>query len=43
MSAQIINLSAWRVAHAAPAGLYVEALRVWMWPVRFWLACWGVK
>ena len=43
MSAQIINLSAWRVAHAEPVGLYVEALRVWMWPVRFWLACWGVK
>jgi hypothetical protein len=23
--------------------LYLELLRVWMWPVRVWLAWWGVR
>jgi hypothetical protein len=43
MSAQIINLHAWRVAHSERPALCLELLRVWMWPVRVWLAWWGVR
>lgn len=43
MSAQIINLHAWRVAHSERPALYLELLRAWMWPVRVWLALWGVR
>ena len=42
MSAQIISMQAWRVAHSERPALYSELLRVWMWPVRVWLAWWGV-
>jgi len=43
MSAQIINLQAWRVAHSERPALCSELLRVWVWPVRVWLALWGVR
>lgn len=43
MSAQIISMQAWRVAHSELPALYSELLRVWMWPVRVWLAWWGVR
>ena len=42
MTAQIINLRAWRLAHSEPASMYSEVLRVWLWPVRVWLAWWGI-
>lgn len=42
MSAQIINLQAWRVAHSERPALCLELLRVWVWPVRVWLALWAV-
>ena len=39
MTAQIINLQAWRDAHMAPAeGFYAEAIRMWMWPAQVWPA-----
>ena len=40
MTAQIINLQAWRVAHSERPALCLELLRAWMWPVRVWLAWW---
>jgi len=44
MSAQIISMQAWRVAHSDKAvRLRLELLRVWVWPVRVWLAWWGVR
>ena len=43
MSAQIINLQAWRVAHSERPALCLELLQVWAWPVRVWLALWGVR
>lgn len=43
MSAQIIRMQAWRVAHSERPALYSELLRAWMWPVRVWLAWWGVR
>lgn len=43
MSAQIISMQAWRVAHSERPALYSELLRVWMWPVRVWLAWWWVR
>ena len=43
MTAQIINLQAWRVAHSERPALRLELLRVWVWPVRVWLAWWGVR
>ncbi len=42
MSAQIINLHAWRVAHPGKAvrvRLVYDPL--WMW--RVWLAMWGIQ
>lgn len=46
MTAQIIDLRTWRIEHSehlrAPAGLYSELLRASLWPLRVWLACWGV-
>ena len=39
MSAQIINLHAWRVAHSERPALCLELLRAW--PVRVWLAWLG--
>lgn len=41
MTAQIISMQAWRVAHSERPALYSELLRVWMWPVRVWLAWLG--
>ena len=41
MSAQIINLHAWRVAHSERPALCLELLRAW--PVRVWLAWLGVR
>ncbi len=38
-----INLQAWRVAHSERPALCLELLRVWVWPVRVWLALWGVQ
>lgn len=38
MSAQIISMQAWRVAHSERPALCLELLRGWMWPVRVWLA-----
>ena len=43
MSAQIINLQAWRVAHSERPALCFGLLRARMWPVRVWLALWGVR
>lgn len=44
MTAQIIELSACRAAHpdkAVRVRLVYDPL--WMWPVRVWLALWGVR
>jgi len=43
MSAQIINLQEWRVAHSERPALCLELLLAWVWPVRVWLAWWGVR
>lgn len=43
MSAQIISMQARRVVHSERPAMYSELLRVWMWPVRVWLAWWGVR
>lgn len=43
MSAKIIELQAWRVAHSERPAMYSELLQVWAWPVRVWLAWWGVR
>lgn len=43
MTAQIINLRAWRLAHSEPAAMYSAAAAVWLWPVRVWLAWWGIR
>ena len=43
MTAQIINLRAWRLAHSEKPAMYSEVLRVWLWPVRVWLAWWGIR
>ena len=42
MTAQIINLQAWRASHSAP-DMRTELVRIWLWPVRVWLACWGIR
>lgn len=44
MTAQIIELSAYHAAHpdkAVRVRLVYDPL--WMWPVRVWLAWWGVR
>jgi len=33
----------WRVAHSERPALCLELLRVWVWPVRVWLAWWGLQ
>jgi len=47
MTAQIIDLRTWRTEHSehlrAQAGLYSELLRASLWPLRVWLAWWGVR
>lgn len=43
MTAQIINLKAWRIAHSEPLDIRTELVRIWLWPVRIWLACWGIR
>jgi len=43
MTAQIINLQEWRMTHSVRPALCLELLRVWVWPVRVWLALWGVR
>ena len=42
MSAQIISMQARRVAHSERPALCLELLRALMWPVRIWLAWWGI-
>lgn len=43
MSAQIISMQAWRVAHSEQPAMHPDVLRVWMWPLRVWLAWWGIR
>ena len=43
MTAQIINLRAWRLAHSEPAAMCSAAAAVWLWPVRIWLTWWGIR
>lgn len=47
MTAQIIELSAYRAAHpdkAVSVRLVYDPLWMWrVWPVRVWLALWGVR
>lgn len=43
MTAKIINLEAWRIAHPAPLRLYTAQLRIITLPLRLWLAWWGVR
>ena len=43
MTAQIINMSDWRLAHSERPAMYSEVLQVWLWPVRVWLAWWGIR
>lgn len=42
MTAKIINLKAWRIAHSEPLDIRMELVRIWLWPVRIWLAWWGI-
>ena len=42
MTAQIINLRAWRLAHSESHDMRTELVRIWLWPVRIWLAWWGI-
>ncbi len=42
MSAKIIELHAWRVAHSDKAvRLRLAYDPLWMW--RVWLSCWGIR
>ena len=49
MTAQIINLKAWRASHSAPdmrtelVRIWLWPVRIWLWPVRIWLAWWGIR
>jgi hypothetical protein len=43
MTAEIIDLRAWRIAHHARAGLCAVAISAWGWPFRVWLAWWGIR
>ena len=43
MTAKIINLQAWRLAHPQHSAMYSELLRVWACPLRVWLAWWGIR
>ena len=43
MTAQIINLRAWRLAHAQLPVAFDVAVQVWLWPLRLWLAWWGIR
>jgi len=43
MTAQIINMRIWRIAHSEPRDIRTELVRIWLWPVRIWLACWGIR
>ena len=50
MTAQIINLQAWRLAHSESPDMRAELVRIWLWPVRIWLwpvriwlAWWGIR
>ena len=43
MSAQIITLQAWPLAHSEFPDMRTELVLIWLWPVRIWLACWGIR
>ena len=43
MTAQIINMSDWRLAHSESPDMRAELVRIWLWPVRIWLAWWGIR
>lgn len=43
MTAKIISLNAWRLAHPAPLTLYTAQLRLLTLPLRVWLAWWGIQ
>lgn len=43
MTAKIINLEAWRIAHPAPLRLYTALLRIITLPLRLWLAWGGIR
>jgi hypothetical protein len=43
MTAKIINLEAWRIAHPAPLRLYTAQLHLITLPLRLWLAWWGIR
>lgn len=43
MTAKIINLQAWRLAHPAPLTLYAAQLRLLTLPLQVWLAWWGIR
>ena len=43
MTAKIINMQAWRIAHPAPLTLYAAQLRLLTLLLRVWLAWWGIR
>lgn len=43
MTAKVINLQAWRLAHPAPLTLYAAQIRLLTLPLRVWLAWWGIR
>lgn len=43
MTAQIISLRAWRLAHPAPRRFVDAHVRLALLPLRLWLAWWGIK
>lgn len=42
MTAQIIELAAWREAHPEHA-VRVRVVYDPLWAIRLWLACWGIR
>lgn len=42
MTAQIIDLAVYRAEHAHPVAR-VRLVFDPLWPLRLWLACWGVR
>lgn len=43
MTARIISLNAWRIAHPARVTLYAAQFRLLTLPLRVWLVWWGIR
>lgn len=44
MTARIIDMDAWRAAHPQQVlRVYSAMLGAWLWPLRVWLAWWGIR